>query len=95
MTLRNRAGRAETGAAAFRVRCIRPLAVAIVTLRFQIQRSLRTCFRQVADFQEARLLASYADQRPMPRGDERDARVSASYPLARPKALRVLAGLSH
>ena len=27
--------------------------------------------------------------------DERDARVSASYLLARPKALRVLAGLSH
>ena len=48
----------------------------------------------VADFQQARLFARYADQC-LIHVDERDARVTASYLLARPKALRVLAGLSH
>jgi hypothetical protein len=47
----------------------------------------------VADFQQARLFIRYPDQRL--KLDERDARVSASYVLARPKTLRVLAGLSH
>ena len=46
--------------------------------------SRRFSEEMVVDFQEARLFARFADERRC-RVDERDARVSASYPLARPK----------